>query len=80
MSLRCTPANYRITISSRKILTCPPVQFSAFSIKGAGDAQVLNLRIPRRAFGNFTNTASATANPTYVQYDEENPGLEIANP
>ncbi len=46
----------------------------------AGDAQVLNLRIPRRAFGNFTNTASDTVNPTYIQYDEENPGLAISNP
>jgi len=42
-----------------------------------GTMQVLNKKLPRRAFANFSNLTSADANPTYNQYDEENPGIVI---
>lgn len=43
----------------------------------AGRMQHLNKKLPRRAFGNFTQIISADANPTYTAFDEENPSNPI---
>lgn len=39
----------------------------------AGRMQLLNKKIPRRAFGNFTRVTSDNADPVHVDFDEENP-------
>lgn len=42
-----------------------------------GTMQILNKKINRRAFGNFTRITSSAANPQYNAFDEENPGIAI---
>ncbi len=42
-----------------------------------GDPQNLNLRLPRRAFGNFCVTTTGTADPDHTDYDKENPAVPI---
>lgn len=45
----------------------------------AGRMQHLNKKLPRRAFGNFTQLVSSDANPTYTAFDEENPADPIVS-
>lgn len=42
-----------------------------------GNKVTLNLRIPRRAYGNFVKVTDATTATTYIAHDEENPGAGI---
>lgn len=45
----------------------------------AGTMQVLNKKLPRRAFGNFTKLGNVDANPVHTDFDEENPGIGIVS-
>lgn len=60
-------------------LSCPDiVGFTKNAIGDtAGESQLLNLRIPRRAFGNFTQVGSSTNDPAHADYDKENPAIKI---
>ncbi len=45
----------------------------------AGSNQLLNKRIPRRAFGNFTQVGGTDADPVMASFDEENPAAPIGS-
>lgn len=48
------------------------VGFQSGAAATAGGKQTLNMRIPRRAYGNFCDGADATTAPEYVAHNEDN--------
>lgn len=58
-------------------LSIPEITGFKTAAGAAGTMQVLNKKLPRRAFGNFTKVSNVDANPIHLDFDEENPGAGI---
>ncbi len=58
-------------------LSMPEIVGFAQQATVAGEAQNLNLRLPRRAYANFSKGTTGDADPDHTDYDNQNPALPI---